>query len=111
MDANSLPKNDANFAALTPLTFIQRAALAYGNQTSVVYENTKFSWMQTYDRCLRLAAWLQSVGIKKNDVVSICIVKYHLFNYYRIYICSIFATNYYIFWNYFCCKFYFNAQP
>ncbi|XP_078151222.1 trans-cinnamate:CoA ligase, peroxisomal-like isoform X1 [Carex rostrata] len=71
MDANSLPKNDANFAQLTPLTFIHRAASAYGDLTSVVYDNTKFTWKQTYDRCLRLAAWLQSFGIKKNDVVSI----------------------------------------
>ncbi|KAJ3689199.1 hypothetical protein LUZ61_018363 [Rhynchospora tenuis] len=71
MDAYSLPKNDANFAALTPLTFIQRAALAYGNHTSVVYDNIKFTWKQTYERCLRLAAWLQAFGIRKNDVVSI----------------------------------------
>jgi acyl-CoA synthetase (AMP-forming)/AMP-acid ligase II len=97
MDANSLPQNDANFAALTPLTFIQRAALAYGNQTSVVYENTKFTWMQTYDRCLRLAAWLQSVGIKKNDVVSICLPF------------TPFLQNLYML--HFCCKFYSNAQP
>ncbi|KAJ1694553.1 hypothetical protein LUZ63_011251 [Rhynchospora breviuscula] len=71
MDAYSLPKNDANFSELTPLTFIHRAALAYGNHTSVVYENIKFTWKQTYERCLRLAAWLQSFGIRKNDVVSI----------------------------------------
>ncbi|KAJ4744677.1 CoA ligase [Rhynchospora pubera] len=71
MDAYSLPKNDANFAELTPLTFIHRAALAYGNHTSVVYDNIKFTWKQTYERCLRLAAWLQSFGIRKNDVVSI----------------------------------------
>ncbi|KAJ3692912.1 hypothetical protein LUZ60_012007 [Juncus effusus] len=66
-----LPMNDANFAPLTPLTFLHRAAKAYSDQTSVVYQNKMFTWKQTYERCLCLAAWLQSVGVKKNDVVSI----------------------------------------
>ncbi|XP_021740969.1 butyrate--CoA ligase AAE11, peroxisomal-like [Chenopodium quinoa] len=64
-------KYEANYAALTPVTFLKRAAKFYANRTSIIYGGARFTWRQTYDRCRRLASSLQSLGIAKNDVVSV----------------------------------------
>ncbi|PRQ45291.1 putative 4-coumarate--CoA ligase [Rosa chinensis] len=66
-----LPKCDANYAALTPTTFLKRAAAFYSNRTSLIYEGTRFTWRQTNDRCCRLASSLLSLNIAKHDVVSV----------------------------------------
>ncbi|KAK3426471.1 trans-cinnamate:CoA ligase, peroxisomal [Eucalyptus grandis] len=66
-----LPKCEANFVSLTPLTFLKRAASVYADRTSVVYESARFTWAQTYERCLRFASCLRSFNVDKNDVVSV----------------------------------------
>ncbi|KAF8030342.1 hypothetical protein BT93_E2706 [Corymbia citriodora subsp. variegata] len=68
---DDLPKCETNHVPLTPLTFLKRAAAAYADRTSVVYESARFTWRQTNERCLRLASSLRSLGVVKNDVVSI----------------------------------------
>lgn len=68
---DNLPKCQANYTALTPLTFLLRAAACYANRTSVIHEGTRFTWSQTYDRCLRLASSLRSLNLATNDVVSV----------------------------------------
>ncbi|KAM5558311.1 trans-cinnamate:CoA ligase, peroxisomal-like [Rosa sericea] len=68
---NMLPKCDANYAALTPTTFLKRAAAFYSDRTSLIYEGTRFTWRQTHDRCCRLASSLLSLTIAKHDVVSV----------------------------------------
>ncbi|CAB4271934.1 unnamed protein product [Prunus armeniaca] len=68
---NMLPKCEANYTALTPTTFLKRAAAFYANRTSVIYEGTRFTWGQTHDRCCRLASSLLSLNIVKHDVVSV----------------------------------------
>lgn len=67
---DKLSKCNANYVPLTPLTFLKRASSVYANRTSVIYENTRFTWLQTYERCCRLASSLRSLNIVKNDVVS-----------------------------------------
>lgn len=66
---DQLPKCRANYAPLTPITFLPRAAAVYSDRTSVIYECVRFTWAQTYDRCLRLASSLRSLNVCKNDVV------------------------------------------
>ncbi|KAB5521276.1 hypothetical protein DKX38_025595 [Salix brachista] len=66
-----LPKCDANYVPLTPITFLKRANAVYANRTSVIYEGTRFTWSQTYERCCRLADSLRSLKVGKNDVVSV----------------------------------------
>ncbi|XVF80776.1 hypothetical protein PTKIN_Ptkin15bG0102500 [Pterospermum kingtungense] len=68
---DQLPKCGANYVPLTPLTFLKRASSVYANRTSVIYENTRFTWRQTYERCCRLASSLRSLNILKNNVVSV----------------------------------------
>lgn len=67
-----LPKCEANYVALTPLTFLKRAAMVYSNRPSVIYGGRRFTWRETYDRCLRLAFSLRSnLNIVKNNVISV----------------------------------------
>nr|AFS60176.1 cinnamate:CoA ligase [Hypericum calycinum] len=68
---DKLPKCGANYVPLSPITFLNRAAKVYANRTSIIYENTRFTWGQTYERCCRLASYLRSINISKNDVVSV----------------------------------------
>ena len=66
-----LDKNDANYVALSPLSFLNRSASTFTNRTSMIYGNQKFTWHETKERCLRLASALKKRGIKKGDTISI----------------------------------------
>ncbi|CAN6448491.1 unnamed protein product [Victoria cruziana] len=68
---DQLKPSVANSPPLTPLTFLERAALIYGDCTSIIYNETSFTWSQTLERCLRLASSLSSLGIGRGDVVSV----------------------------------------
>ncbi|PMS17255.1 acyl-CoA synthetase [Trinickia dabaoshanensis] len=66
-----LDKNAANFAALTPLTFIERAASVYPNRLAVVHGDVRRTWQETYARTRRLASALVARGIKPGDTVAV----------------------------------------
>lgn len=66
----SLDKNLANFAHLTPLSFLERCARVYPNRVSIIHADTRYTWSQTYKRCCLLASALQKIGIGKGDTVS-----------------------------------------
>lgn len=65
-----LDKGAANFEALSPLPFIERAASVYPHRTAVVYGQITRSWKETYERCCRLASALQQRGVGKGDTVA-----------------------------------------
>lgn len=66
-----LAANTANFAALTPLSFIARTAEVYPERLAIVHGDLRQSWAQTYARCRLLASSLQKIGIGKNDTVAV----------------------------------------
>lgn len=66
-----LERRAVNFAALTPLDFIARAADVYGARTAVVYGSIRRSWRETEQRARRLASALQTQGIKRSDTVAV----------------------------------------
>ncbi|XP_075636689.1 trans-cinnamate:CoA ligase, peroxisomal-like [Castanea sativa] len=68
---DKLEKCGANYAPLSPVTFLNRASKVYANRTSVIYEGTRFTWRETYQRCCALASSLLTLNIDKNDVVSV----------------------------------------
>lgn len=69
---DNLKPNPANSSPLTPLGFLDRAAIVYGDSTSVVYNHTSYTWSQTHTRCLRVASSIVSwLGVKKGQVVSV----------------------------------------
>ena len=66
-----LDRNQANYAALTPLSFIERAAYVYPGRTSLVHGARRYSWKETYARCRRLASALVRRGIGAGDTVAV----------------------------------------
>eukprot|EP01018_Ginkgo_biloba_P003959 Gb_01531 [translate_table: standard] len=67
-----LPKCEANYVPLSPLAFLERAAVVYAERRSIIYESLSFTWSQTMDRCRRLSSSLVSeLHISKGDVVSV----------------------------------------
>jgi fatty-acyl-CoA synthase len=68
---HNLDKNDANFTALTPLTFVERAASVYPDQPAVLYGDLRQTWGETYARCKRFASALNARGIGTGDTVAV----------------------------------------
>ena len=65
-----LPKTQANFVPLSPLTFIERSAAIYPDYPAVVYGDTRHTWSETWSRCRRLASALEQRGIKPGETVA-----------------------------------------
>jgi len=65
-----LDKNAANYAPLTPLSFLERAAYVYPERLSVVHGAQRYTWNETYARCRRLASALAKRGIGRGDTVA-----------------------------------------
>ncbi|MCU1260856.1 MAG: acyl-CoA synthetase [Bryobacterales bacterium] len=68
--AFTLDKNQVNFAALTPLTFLRWSAHVCPNRLAVVHGTRLFTWQDTYMRCRRLASSLVRLGIGPGDTVA-----------------------------------------
>src|SRR5687767_4415179 len=66
----NLDKNSANYAPLTPLSFIQRAASVFPAKTSVIHGAQRHTWSETYARCRRLASALSRRGLGVGDTVA-----------------------------------------
>ena len=66
-----LPRNEANYAALSPLSFIERTAEVYPDRLAIVHGDLRQTWAQTYTRCRQLSSALSKVGIRKNDTVAV----------------------------------------
>ncbi|WP_416401878.1 acyl-CoA synthetase [Alicycliphilus denitrificans] len=67
----NLPRNEANHAPLSPLSFIERTAEVYPDRLAIVHGGLRQTWGQTYARCRRLASSLRAAGIGKNDTVAV----------------------------------------
>jgi fatty-acyl-CoA synthase len=66
-----LDKNPANYVPLTPLSFLERTAAIYPTMPSMVYEDRRFSWAETRERCRRFASYLAGQGIGRGDTVAL----------------------------------------
>ena len=65
-----LERTKANYAALSPLSFIERCAEVYPDRLAIVHGDLRRSWFETFTRCRRLASALQQRGIGKGDTVA-----------------------------------------
>ncbi|WP_163121291.1 acyl-CoA synthetase [Acinetobacter portensis] len=68
---DQLPRTPANFVALSPLRYLERAAYIYPNQDAIIHGSRHISWRDTYKRCRQFAHQLQNLGVGKNDTVSV----------------------------------------
>jgi fatty-acyl-CoA synthase len=70
-DAPHLACNPANFAALTPLGFLSRAAGVYPDKLAVVHGAARFTYRQFYQRCCQFADALRRRGVRRGDTVAV----------------------------------------
>ena len=70
-DTMILPKCEANYVPLTPLSFLKRTAEVYPDRTSVIYGERRYTWAETYRRSKRLASGLGTLGVEAGDRVAI----------------------------------------
>ena len=66
-----LDKNAANYAPLTPLTFLARAASTAPRHTAIVHGAIRRSWAEVHRRCRQLASALRKAGIRRGDTVAL----------------------------------------
>jgi fatty-acyl-CoA synthase len=70
-----LPQTPANYAAISPLSFIERSAQVYPQRLAVVHgsgpQALRRTWSELYDRCRQLASALTRAGIGKGDTVAV----------------------------------------
>ncbi|GGF37971.1 acyl-CoA synthetase [Aliidongia dinghuensis] len=69
--ARDLDQNPANFTALTPLGFLERAAAVHPDRLAIVHGVRRQTWRETAERCRRLASALNMRGIGRGDTVAI----------------------------------------
>ena len=65
-----LDKTRANFAPLTPLSFLTWSARVFPNRPAVIHGRRIFTWEETYTRCRRLASALLGRGVSTGDTVA-----------------------------------------
>ena len=66
-----LPKVDANFEPLSPVSFLRRAAQIAPNHTAIIHGTRRYSYAQFLERSCRLAHALASRGVGVGDCVAI----------------------------------------
>ena len=66
-----LDRNPANYTPITPILFLERSAQIYPNRVAIIHGKLRQTWMQTDERCRRLASALQKHGIGIGDTVAV----------------------------------------
>ena len=66
----NLPKTAANYAALSPVDFLLRAAEVYPDRLAVVHGKIRRTWLQVYQRTQQLARALRALGVQKGDTIT-----------------------------------------
>ena len=69
-DETGLDKNAANYTALTPLSFLARAADVFADHLAVVYGSHRVTYAEYRDRVTKLASALSKRGVVSGDVVA-----------------------------------------
>jgi fatty-acyl-CoA synthase len=66
-----LDRNGANFQPLTPLSFLERAALAFPDHVAIIHGKQRITYAEFYARSRRLASALARRGICRGDTVAV----------------------------------------
>jgi fatty-acyl-CoA synthase len=77
-EAPHLTRGAANFAALTPLSFLARTAAIYPDKVAVIEpasakarEGRRFTWREFHQRCRCFADALRQRGVRSGDTVAV----------------------------------------
>ena len=66
-----LERGPANFAPLSPVTFLEWSASVFPGRMAVIHGARRFTWQETYQRSRRLASALTRAGIGRGDTVAV----------------------------------------
>jgi len=66
-----LDQNPANYAPLTPLSFLERTADVFGDRTAWIHGDARASYAELRTRCRRLASALERRGVGPGDTVAV----------------------------------------
>jgi fatty-acyl-CoA synthase len=66
-----LDRGPANYAPLTPVSFLARSAAVYPTKPAVIHGDRAFTYAEFFARCRRLASALARRGIGEGDTVTI----------------------------------------
>ncbi len=66
-----LDRNAANTAALTPVTFLKRAAAVYPQKVAVIHGELRYTYAEFHERAQRLASALKKRGFGRGDCIAI----------------------------------------
>jgi fatty-acyl-CoA synthase len=67
----NLDRNPANYAPLTPISFLERAADVYPGRTAVIHGRWQADYAELRRRCRRLASALVGRGVRPGDTVAL----------------------------------------
>ena len=68
---DGLEPNAANHVALSPLTFLKRAARVFPGKVAVIHGEGRTPYRELYERCVRLASALARSGVGLGDTVAV----------------------------------------
>jgi fatty-acyl-CoA synthase len=71
MDSSDYLPSAANWAQLTPISFLERTADVYPKRIGVIHGARRFTWGEVRERCRRLASAIRQRGIARGDVVAV----------------------------------------
>ena len=69
--SQQLDQNPANYTALSPVSFLRRAAAVVPNRIAVVHGERRYSYREFWERSRRLGSALKKRGIAAGDCISI----------------------------------------
>ena len=69
--AAGLDRNAANYAPLTPVSFLRRSAEVYPDKVAVIHGERAFTYREFAARCRRLASMLAAAGVGRGDTVAV----------------------------------------
>ncbi|MGE5615548.1 MAG: acyl-CoA synthetase [Bacillota bacterium] len=67
---SGLERNAANYAPLTPVSFLAKAASVYPERIAIIHGALRRTWRETYERCRRLASALEARGVRRGETVA-----------------------------------------
>ena len=67
---SALKPGPANFNALSPISFLPRAAEIFPDRVAIIHGPKQFTYAQFYERARRLASSLKRAGVRRGDVVA-----------------------------------------
>ena len=65
------PPTAANWAALTPISFLRRTAEVHPDRIGVIHGERRYPWREVEERCRRFASALARRGIGRGDTVAV----------------------------------------